>query len=82
MLFSTLSNTGETEILLFTCDLSGKRLKFLYIYNIESLDLFQYLPFLNRFSDMLHCCKIIFLQLMLLGKTSEEPNFEHLIENV
>lgn len=48
MLFSMLSNTGETEILVFTCDLSGKRLRFLYIYNIEGLDLFHYLLFFER----------------------------------
>lgn len=43
-----LSNTGETEILVFTCDLSGKRLRFLYIYNMEGLDLFHYLLFFER----------------------------------
>lgn len=79
----TLSNIGETEIL-FACDFSGKRLRFLYLFNVESLDLFPYLLSLNMLSAPLHCClvalcasitarhQIIFLQLRLLEKTCEE----------
>lgn len=85
MHFSTLSNIGETEILLFACDLSGRRLKFLYIHNIESLDLYHVLWHIALLSDGTVCwhdTKIIFLQLTLLGETSEEPNSEHLFEMV